>query len=490
MFASIKPEIPGSPIFRDSDWISPDRSLIEAFLETKPLHGWYYHPLELPILSKQELNSIARIDSCALTKLVLWQFDWGINPEVLNNLIDTIYNLQTCQSKYPNDWESHIATTRNISIEFLSWLFEYVKDFPIKEKLISFHHLPSFINIRRRHTHIGVLSHTIQGICRILQGSQDIQSILLVPCWDTPSIQKIHPISTPIFTNTHLVHVDIPPQATQDIIRQFYESKERLFKLKFGVISFDSTNIADILAQTVMPFQFYSELVKNNKIKNGDEIILWVSSENYSEVLACIYAKKMWLPIKYVYITASKNDPIWEFLKTGMYDSKGLWNSFSECIALQEPIRSVNFARILLHLTKNDYSFVSGLFNEKSKNLINLSRRRLSQIRETLILWENMDQEGLKNSNPDIVDQMMLLSNWDRWNTDNQIPFFVLNPHHTSYSDLQQDKYLSYTDISNNVDRAGNENKNPLEILNLNQLNPNNRREIVKWWIEKVLENK
>lgn len=163
----------------------------------------------------------------------------------------------------------------NISLEFLSRLFAIVKDKRIEDNVISFHDLPSFSNIRRRHTHIGVLSQiTAQGVYRILQGSNDVPSILLVPRRDTPLDQQMYPIDTSMINNTHLVQVDIPPQAAQDIIVGIHGSQERLFKLKFGAISFDSTNIADILAQTVVPFQFYSELVKKNKIKNGDEIII------------------------------------------------------------------------------------------------------------------------------------------------------------------------------------------------------------------------
>lgn len=487
MFVPIKPEIPGNPIFEDSYWESSDCKLLVAFLKTKPIHGWYYYPWELPRCSQWELDDIGTIDSQSLTKLILGKFDWGIELKELYTIIDSINTPQTSQSNSHNDWDNQTVMIPNISLEFLSRLFAIVKDKRIEDNVISFHDLPSFSNIRRRRTHIGVLSQiTAQGVYRILQGSNDVPSILLVPRRDTPLDQQMYPIDTSMINNTHLVQVDIPPQAAQDIIVGIHGSQERLFKLKFGAISFDSTNIADILAQTVVPFQFYSELVKKNKIKNGDEIIIWVSSENYSEVLACMYAKKMWLPIKYVYITANKNDPIWQFLKTGKYNSKGLSSSFSEFIASQEPIRSVNLERILLLITRNDYVFVRSLFNDKSKKNITLSHRRLSEIRATLIIWENMNQEGLVESNPDIVDTMLRLSNWDQWNTNNQVPFFILNSHYNP----QQDNNLSYIDITGRGDGEGNENEKPLEELALRELDPEKRIECVQNRIAEILEKR
>lgn len=492
MFVPIKPEIPGNPIYGDSDWTSPDLRLLEAFLETKPIDGWYYHPLELPRFSQWELDDIAAIDSQFLTKLILGKFEWGIEQEQLYSIIDSIYERQISQSKSENDWNSHIAITRNISLEFLSRLFNNVKDKPIKDNAISFHNLSSFSNIRRRHTHIGVLSQiTSQGVYRILQGSKDVTSILLVPNWDISYDQQIFPFNpSTIGSNTHLVQVDISPQDTHDIIRKLHELNERLFKTKFGVISFDSMNIADILVQTVTPFQFYSELVKQNKIKNGDEIIIWVPSENFSEVLSCMYAKKMWLPIKYIYITVNQNDPIWELLNTGTYSPKVHNSSLFKDIVSEDPIRLLNFERILLHITNNNYQLVKRLLMTlfASQEKVSLGHRNLKVMKQILIVWESMDQDGLIKSNPIIVNTMVPSSNWEQRNTDSQIPFFILNSQYTAHYDFQQDDYLSYIDIRTSVYGEEFEKRIPLEELALRKLGAQERMLCVKEWIRDTLK--
>lgn len=527
MFMTIAPVLEDDKIYGDSTWNSSDVPFSRAFRITKPskpkpenIQGWFYHPLELPYWEGLELERILTLDSRELTKSILWKFDWGIEESILFTLIDDIYNHLESQPKNPNihnfdnfiiqDSDSdvflihsadyHPSTTQHISLELLPRIFDAVirklAQRPEGNSGLSLNGAKfSKNNLGSHHTQLDTLSFdTVRRVDYILPGSTNgIQSVLLVPSkelinGDDATLQQYHIINALSGNpDMHPVLVDIPLKSVQAIIRAIHEIQERLFKSKYGIVSFDSTNIAHIIAQTVFPFRVYSELVKQGKIKNGDEINIWVSSGDYSEVLSYMYAKEMWLPIKYIHITVNDNDAIWDLLKTGKYISKNGYTTFSDYIGSQEITKLANLERILLLITDNNYEQVRRWFDDTftAREEILLSQRTLKEIKETLIIWKSSGMNRPRGISSDIEKCRKRLSKWASWNIDKPIPLVRLDSSHTLENGIVSVGGNTCTSNWNNPDRVI-VSKNLEMVLRLNHFPFPERIDRVKELVARV----
>lgn len=86
--------------------------------------------------------------------------------------------------------------------------------------------------------------------------------------------------------NALTILADAPFDPLQDIVKKVNSPEHADLKTQYGITSFNSINIARILAQTVYYFRAYAEMVKTGSIENGDEIIFSVPSGNFGDALA------------------------------------------------------------------------------------------------------------------------------------------------------------------------------------------------------------
>lgn len=100
---------------------------------------------------------------------------------------------------------------------------------------------------------------------------------------DGPSIvqrlQAIHGIVGN--KNALTILADAPFDPLQDVVKLVNSSAFSDFKAEYNITSFNSINIARILAQTVYYFRAYAEMIRTNKIKDGTEVIFSVPSGNF-----------------------------------------------------------------------------------------------------------------------------------------------------------------------------------------------------------------
>ncbi len=87
-------------------------------------------------------------------------------------------------------------------------------------------------------------------------------------------------------SNAMTILADAPFDPLQDTVKQVNSPQYSGLKAQYGITSFNSINIARILAQTVYYFRAYAEMMKARSIKNGDEIIFSVPSGNFGDALA------------------------------------------------------------------------------------------------------------------------------------------------------------------------------------------------------------
>ncbi len=95
---------------------------------------------------------------------------------------------------------------------------------------------------------------------------------------------------------------------------------ERLDQAGFQFSSANSINIGRLIPQIVYYVYAYTRLLKQGKVKAGEEINVVVPTGNFGNILAAYYAKEMGLPVHRFICASNDNKVLYDFFTTGTYD--------------------------------------------------------------------------------------------------------------------------------------------------------------------------
>lgn len=139
-------------------------------------------------------------------------------------------------------------------------------------------------------------------------------------------------------------------------------------KEKITITSANSINVARFLPQAFYYFNAFAKLRDKNR-----KIVFSVPSGNFGNLTAGLFAKKMGLPV-YQFIAANnRNDIVYNYLKTGIFDPRPSVSTIANAMDVGDPS---NFARIL-DLYHNSHEAISKVMVGTTYND--------DQIRETLL---------------------------------------------------------------------------------------------------------
>ena len=98
--------------------------------------------------------------------------------------------------------------------------------------------------------------------------------------------------------------------------------KEEITSKGFRFSSANSINIGRLVPQIVYYVYAYCNLLRNEKISEGDKINICVPTGNFGNILAAYLAKKMGVPIDKLICASNKNNVLTDFFETGVYDRR------------------------------------------------------------------------------------------------------------------------------------------------------------------------
>ncbi len=98
------------------------------------------------------------------------------------------------------------------------------------------------------------------------------------------------------------------------------ELKEKLDSQGFQFSSANSINIGRLVPQIVYYIYSYGALLREGKIKSGEEVNVVVPTGNFGNILAAYYAKNMGLPIAKLLCASNENKVLFDFFQSGVYD--------------------------------------------------------------------------------------------------------------------------------------------------------------------------
>lgn len=116
--------------------------------------------------------------------------------------------------------------------------------------------------------------------------------------------------------------------------------------------SANSINWGRVLPQIVYYISSYCDLVRDEKIKSGEEINICVPTGNFGNILSAFYAKQMGVPIKKLICASNRNNVLTDFLQTGTYDrNRTFYTTISPSMDI---LISSNLERLLFNLSGDD----------------------------------------------------------------------------------------------------------------------------------------
>ena len=167
--------------------------------------------------------------------------------------------------------------------------------------------------------------------------------------------------------NTRVIGITGNFDDAQTGVKKLFADKdlEKLMDEKgFQFSSANSINIGRLVPQIVYYVYAYANLLKEERIKEGDLINVVVPTGNFGNILAAFYAKNMGLPIAKLICASNENKVLFDFFKDGVYDRNRefvLTNSPSMDILI-----SSNLERLIYRIAGNDADKTSALMSALS----------------------------------------------------------------------------------------------------------------------------
>uniref|UniRef100_UPI00321771B3 threonine synthase n=1 Tax=uncultured Draconibacterium sp. TaxID=1573823 RepID=UPI00321771B3 len=146
---------------------------------------------------------------------------------------------------------------------------------------------------------------------------------------------------TTLGQNITALEIDGTFDDCQNLVKTAFLDKE--LNEKLVLTSANSINVARFLPQAFYYFNAYARL-KDYGVLNGKELVVSVPSGNFGNLTAGLIASEMGLPIKQFIAANNENDVVFEYLKSGVYNTRPSVETIANAMDVGAPS---NFARIL-----------------------------------------------------------------------------------------------------------------------------------------------
>lgn len=345
---------------------SPETSSLESAVQTsQPISGGLWTPICFPKLSENHISHLAGMTYQQIAQQILWQFDFGITNEQLKGIIDEAYGEQ---------WHHpHITPVKHITGNLHSIHLGWGPTFAFKNVALEF--LPRLLSVLAKDKVINVLGASSGDTINAAHSGvnwTNIRSIFMLPSTGPSAVQRLQAVNGIVNNpNALTLLAEVPFDPLQDVVKKVNSREFADFKAEHNITSFNSINIARILAQSVYSFRTESQLIKNGVINVWDEWIASVPSGNFGDALSVYWAKKMGVHVKKIVIATNENDMLHKFIQTGRYEPpKKDGKDFVEVTNApsMDIAKSSNFERMLFDMVDGDSIKINSWYDDLAKN--------------------------------------------------------------------------------------------------------------------------
>jgi len=230
-----------------------------------------------------------------------------------------------------------------------------------------------------------------------LEGFKDLEGIKVVvfyPIDGVSDIQKLQ-MQTASGKNVEVIGVDGNFDDCQTAVKNIFLDKElNQYLDKFKLSSANSINLGRLIPQIIYYFKGYLQLLKEDEITLGETVDFSVPTGNFGDILAGYYAKQMGLPVGKLICASNKNNVLYDFFKTGIYNKQR--NFFKTMSPSMDILVSSNLERLLHHILEDSQILnkLYKIFEETGK--FELDKRSLEKIQETIVGDHSSEEDCLE----------------------------------------------------------------------------------------------
>jgi threonine synthase len=287
-------------LFRSTNGQSPAVNLREAFLRGQAPDRGLYLPVSIPRLEPEEIAEFAKLPYHEIAFRVLLKFTDGMLPaDDLALFCHEAYNFDIPLEKV-YDRVCVMRLDRGPTASF--------KDFAAR---MMARLMGRFLQEDDQRLTIltATSGDTGAAVAHAFHNIRGVRVIVLFPVAEVSLSQR--KLMTTLTGNVRTVAIDGKFDDCQAMVKQaFADSALKHLPLS----SANSINIGRLLPQTVYYFYAASRLAKP-----GESIVFSVPSGNFGDMMGCVLAKQMSLPVKKIVASVNDNDAFPKFLASGVY---------------------------------------------------------------------------------------------------------------------------------------------------------------------------
>ncbi|WP_066409631.1 threonine synthase [Aliarcobacter skirrowii] len=332
---------------RGNDGVKPlEVSFSEAILNPSSSFGGLYVPKDLPKLDKNFIENHLNKSYKELAFDILKAFEIDIDDSEIQKALDLYDNFDNPLNPSPvvkvkDDLyvnEQYHGPTRAF------------KDMALQ----PFGSIFSSIAQKRGENYLilaATSGDTGPAALNTFRNKKNIQVVCLYPDGGTSDVQRLQMVCED-GENLKVLGIKGNFDDAQNALKSLLASssfKAELEKDDIKLSAANSVNFGRIIFQIIYHFWSYLELIRQNAIKNGENIYLVVPSGNFGNVLGAYYAQKMGLNIEKLLVASNENNILTQWINTGVYDIRDKALKLTKSPAM-DILKSSNIERVIFDL--------------------------------------------------------------------------------------------------------------------------------------------
>ena len=290
----------------------------QAILKGLADDGGLFVPTTIPKL-EVSVNELSKMTYQEVAYEVMKLYFTDFTEEELKNCINKAYD-----SKFDT---KEIAPVKKADGAYYLELF-HGKTIAFKDMALSI--LPHLMITSAKKNHadkdIVILTATSGDTGKAaLAGFADVPGTRIMVFYPKDGVSPIQEkqMVTQTGANTRVIGIHGNFDDAQSGVKKLFADKEFAAWMEergYQFSSANSINIGRLVPQIVYYVYAYAQLVKEGRIKAGEEINVTVPTGNFGNILAAYYAKQMGVPIAKLICASNENKVLFDFFKTGKYN--------------------------------------------------------------------------------------------------------------------------------------------------------------------------